>query len=437
MAALGLLIFTSGCSAAPAVYNVRELGAKADGTTKDTAAIQDALDRCAAGGGGTVLLPAGNYLTGSLQLKSNTNLQFQEGATLTGSLDAKDYPVTSIRFEGEFVPGHRALIWAEKADHIAITGNGMIQGPNVLGGLRRPRAPVIMEFVDCKGITLSDFSARYQRMWSIHILFSQNIVATNLNLRSTPNMANGDGFDIDSSRNVRIDHCDIDNGDDAIALKSGRGADAVADGRATENVQISNCKLGSRFAGVGIGTEMSAGVRNVRIEHCTFTRGDNAIFIKSRTGRSGVIENITGDDLTVTGTHNFLGIDLVTKGIVGTKPVAGPEGIPVARNIRFSNVKVQCMTLVDAGNIAPEKPLDGLTLSDISGTCERSISLANMVNVNLKNIQVSGYTRPFLATRNVSGTGLENAAPLAERPAQIRPATRRPTATTAPAAVPQ
>jgi len=405
---LVLSVFPLAAFAAGDALNVSSYGAVGDGKTKNTAAFQKALDQCSAQGGGDVVVPAGNFLIGSIRLGSKTTLRLSAGTTLTGSPDADDYPLIPLRFEGETVQGHRGLIFADGADHIGIEGPGTLQGDMVIGDLRRPRAPVMVEFENCSDITLKDFTDRYRRMWSVHLLFCKNVAVHGLTIRTIK--TNGDGIDVDSTTDIAIDHCDIDTGDDSISLKSGRGAAAAKLARPTKNVTITDCKLGSNFAGVGIGTEMSSGVSDVRIERCKFTRGDNAIYLKSRLGRGGYIENISADTLD-TSSKTCLGINLVNKGIVGTDPISGPDGIVVMRNIQLSNVTIHAGILVDGLSVPNEKPIDGLSLTNVTGTCKAGISLANVVHANLQNIHVTGYKGPLLVTRNVTGTGLEGAVP--------------------------
>lgn len=267
----------------------------------------------------------------------------------------------------------------------------------------------MVEFVGCRDIHLTDFTDTYRRMWSIHLLNCQNADISHLRIRTT--RPNSDGIDVDSTQHVRITDCDIDSGDDCVAIKSGRGLEAVQSYQPTTDVVISNCTMGSGFSAVGIGTEMSAGVSDIHIEHCTFTHGDCGIFIKARTGRGGYFRDISADDITATNLVRFLGIDLVTKGITGTEPVRGDAGIPEANNISVTNVKVsKCGILVDGTHVSPKKLLDGLTLSNWTGESGRGIRLANMTNVTLDNIQVSVAREPKLAIRNVTGTGLADAA---------------------------
>jgi hypothetical protein len=410
---LCLIQITHGAAVAqpaqpPPTLNVRDFGAAADGKTMDTAAFQKALDACP-GAGGTVIVPAGKYRIGSIQLHSGATLVLQKNAVVTGSPDPNDYPLVPVRFEGAMVRGHRALLYAQDAQDVSILGPGTLAGDNKIGNLRDPRGPVMVELVNCRNVILDGFTDRYRRLWSVHLLFCHNVVARNLTIRSI--LSNGDGIDVDSSTHVLIENCDIDTGDDCISLKSGRGISAVRLARPTEDVVISNCSLATDFAGVGIGSEMSGGIRNVRIENCNFTAGVNAIYIKGRIGRGGFIENVTGENFNVA-TRIFLGLNLRDAGIIGSDPVYGLGGIPHARNIAFSNVKVDVLTLVDGARVPPGKFIDGLSLSNITGTCRRAITLANAVNVNLSDIHVTGYTGAFLTTRNVTGTGLEGAVAL-------------------------
>jgi polygalacturonase len=405
----GILLWQAGCrgvSSAP--LNVRAFGAAGDGVTKATAAFQKALDACAAAGGGEVVVPAGNYLIGSIELKSLTTLRLEREAHLLGSPDLEDYPVIKVRWEGRWIDGHRALICAQNATNVGMVGPGRISGNPALGGRQMPRRPVLIEPINCTGVRFEDFSTEHRSMWSIHPTYCEKVVARNLTIRTTG--GNGDGIDVDSCRQVRIEHCDIDTGDDCIAIKSGRGMEGYRLARPTEDVLISDCTLGdSIFACIGIGSETSGGIRNVRIERCKFTHAKTyAIYIKSRPGRGAFIEDISARDLDVaTAPGGFLRLNLLSSGIQDPEPVPGDEGIPAARNFRFSGIKVNCGTLVEAISISPVKPVDGFSLVDVGGTCKKAIALANMRNVELREIRVIGYEGPLLLHTNVQGIGLE------------------------------
>jgi hypothetical protein len=243
--------------------------------------------------------------------------------------------------------------------------------------------------------------------WAAHPTYCAGVEITNINIRG-----GRDGIDIDSSKNIRIEDCDIDTGDDSISIKSGRGMDGARLGKPTEDVLISNCTLHCRrFACLGIGSETSGGVRNVRIEHCKLSAPRTcAIYIKSRIGRAGVDENITGGDLDVS-EGGFLRVNLVSAGNTNTAddPVAGPAGIPEGRNFKFSDIRVAGGTLADVTQIAAEKPLQSLILENISGACARGIFLQHVNNAVLRGIHVTVATGALLATNDVTGTGLDSA----------------------------
>jgi polygalacturonase len=418
---LVLAIAQSAFSQATAPINVRDRGALGDGKTKDTSAFQSALDD-AGKTGGEVFVPAGNYLIGSIELKSNTKLSLDNGATLTGSPDLVDYPIVKARWEGVWVDAHRGLIYASNAQNIAISGPGKIIGNPKLGGREMPRRPVVIEPVNCSNILLQDFSTEQTRMWTIHPTLCSNIVARGLTIRSQT--GNGDGIDLDSCTNACVEYCDIDTGDDCIALKSGRGLEAFQEAMPTQNVLISHCKLGdSIFACIGVGSETSGGVRDVHIEDCKFTHAKTySIYIKSHIGRGAFIEDISGTDLDVeSATRGFLRINLISSGLIGEDPVPGQRGIPVGANFSFSNVTVaKCKSLVDGFEISAMKPLTGLTLSNISGTTEKGITLYNMKNVAISGVDVTVTKGPLLSTANTTGSGLDKAEPY-EPPATTAP----------------
>ena len=407
--------------------NVRDFGAKADGTSLDTAAFQEALDRCAALGGGEVLIPAGDYRLGAIQLRSHTTLRFEQGATLHGAPDMDAYPVTQVRWEGKWIPGHTALIYAIDAQNIAVVGPGKILGVEALGGRPRKdsplRHPALLEFLRCDGLHLEGFSTQYKSMWSIHPTCSQNITIKGLTIRSTG--GNGDGIDIDSCQHVLISGCDISTGDDCISLKSGRGAEAFTMLQTTEDVTIEDCTFAdSIFACIGIGSETSGGIRNVHVRNCKFTGAKtHAVYIKSRPGRGAFIEDLTFDGLDVSNcTLGFLRLNMANSGLQDQDPVPGTDGIPTARNWRFTNVTVHDVPhLVTATELDPRKPLDGLVLENFRGTCQQGIALANTRRAVLRDIHVTCAEGPLLSIYNVQGTGLAGAQPLPEpkAPAEV------------------
>lgn len=417
------------------VLNVKENGATGDGTTKDTLALQQTIERCSFLGGGEVVVPAGDYLAGALSLLSGVTLRLEAGATLHGSPDMTDYPFTQVRWEGHWMKGYSAFINATDANDIAIVGPGKILASSAIKGrLERPsgyRLPALLEFVNCKNIRVENCDTEQTGMWSIHPVYCENVSFKNVIVRS-----GADGIDVDSCRHVVIDGCDFDTTDDCISLKSGRGIEGNTIARPTEDVTITNCTFKDKvWACIGIGSETSGGIRNVHVSHCKcLGAGTFAIYIKSRPGRGAFIEDIYMNDLEVSGAKlGFLRFNILNSG-VEDKPnlVPGDAGIPTIRNFHFSNIKVTDEpVLVDGVGIDPKKPLEGFSLTNVTGTCgtmppagERPrgfsdkipamIALANIHHAVLSgiNVKVTDYKGPMLATSNVTGSGLAGAVKL-------------------------
>jgi hypothetical protein len=254
-------------------------------------------------------------------------------------------------------------------------------------------------------------------MWSLHPTNCENISIKGLTIRSTG--GNGDGIDVDSCKHVRIDRCDISSGDDCISLKSGRGSEGYALLQTTEDVQITNCTFAdSIFACIGIGSETSGGIRNVRIEKCRFVHANTfAFYIKTHVGRGAFIEDIVANDLEIEGAKDgFLRLNITGSGLQDQFPVPGLEGIPTTKNFHFSNIRVKdCPVLVEGTAVPPEKPLEGFSLRNITGSAGKGIYLANVKKAEIKDIHITGYAGPLLNTYNVTGTGLEEATTM-ERP---------------------
>jgi polygalacturonase len=439
-------------------FSVRDFGAKGDGTTKDTAAFQRALDTCAVSGGGEVIVPAGSYLIGSIQLGYHTTLRLEKGSTLSGSPDIADYPMIDVRWEGRWQPGHRGLIYAANVEQIGIVGPGTIAGAKLLlyggdadvpapanpppgapPGFRRvpgagtngpdgSRNPVVIEMISCNDVLWDGFTVTQGGNWATHPTYCNNVVIRHVNISG-----NRDGIDVDSCKNVRIEDSKINTGDDSISLKSGRGMDGARLGRACEDILITRCDLTDRsFACLGVGSEVSGGVRNVRIEHCKLNAPRSfAIYIKTRIGRAGDNRNISGDDLDLVA-GSFLRINLTRGGNSSTAddPVPGLLGYPTGENFSFSNVRVTAGTLLQADEISAKKPLQGLTLSNVTGTAKKGMTIANATGVHLSGIAVTGFEGPLLGTVNVTGTGLEGAvaipAPIDPPPGNARGGQQRP-----------
>jgi polygalacturonase len=422
--------------------NVRDLGATGDGKTIDTLALQQALDRCSALNGGEVFVPAGDYLTGALILRSNTTLRLEAGASLLGSPDIADYPMTQVRWEGRWIKGYGAFISAQDAENVNIIGKGRIiatseikgrvrhaDGSPIVSG-RPPagsapapevptnvarqdiiRNPALMEFTRCKNVLVQDVFTQGNDMWSTHPVYCENVAFRNVAIHGL-----ADGIDVDSCKHVIIDGCAFETRYDCISLKSGRGMEGNVIGIPCDDIRISNCTFNDAiWACIGIGSETSGGIRKVVVEHCTFLGAHtHAIYVKSRPGRGAFLEDITMTDLDVSNARlGFLRINTLKSGLQDPAPLPGLDGIPTVRNFTFSDIRVTDVpVLVQADEIHPDKPLDGFVLTNLTGTCQKGIVLANMKNVVLRKIEVTGFAGPLISIDHVTGSGLAGAAPL-------------------------
>jgi polygalacturonase len=304
------------------------------------------------------------------------------------------------------------MISSNDAENIGIVGPGKIVGsPAVRGRVNREtkmRLPALLEFVNCRNVRVENCYTENFGMWSIHPTYCEDVSFRNVTVKS-----GADGIDVDSCRNVTIDGCDFDTTDDCISLKSGRGAEGYTILRPTEDVRISNCSFRDKvFACIGIGSETSGGIRNVHVDSCKcLSAGTYAIYIKSRPGRGAFIENIYMNNLEVSGAkQGFLRFNILNSGIADEYLVPGDEGIPTIRNFEFRNIKVTDEpVLVDGTAIHPHKPLNGFVLENVTGTCGKGISLANVTDARIANVNVTGFQGPLLSIHNVTGKGLQGA----------------------------
>lgn len=332
-------------------FNIVDYGAVGDGKTMNTDAIAKAISACANAGGGKVVIPAGIWLTGPIQLQSNINLHVARGALVIFSPNRMDYPLIETWYEGR--PEYRCMspIFGENLENIAITGEGVFDGSGEVwrpvkkfkltamqwkellasGGVvdqkgstwwpsaaamngadeieilrksTKPPAreeyeklrdflrPVLLQLSRCNKILLDGPTFQNSPAWNLHPLMSENITIRNVTVRNPWYSQNGDGLDLESCRNVAVYNCYFDVGDDAICLKSGRDEAGRQRGMPTENVQIYDCIVYHGHGGFVIGSEMSGGVRNIEVRDCTFIGTDTGLRFKSTRGRGGVVENI-------------------------------------------------------------------------------------------------------------------------------------------------
>ncbi len=403
--------------------SIRDFGAVGDGKTLDTAAIQKALNTVASDGGGEVLIPAGRYVSGSLVLKSHTTLHLEAGAVLQGSANPDNYPIVQARWEGIETNCHQALISADHAEDIAITGAGIIEGNPAVGRLRNPRGVPVIELTECENVRVEGVTLKSTRMWTLHPTYCDDVRVSGVTFDTAG--ANSDGIDPDSCRRVVIDDCTFSTGDDNIAIKSGKGQEGVRIGRPSEDILITNCTFIKGYTSIAFGSELSGGIRRVHISHCTFRQGRAALQLKSRSGRAGYLEDITADHLVV-GSEPML--EIIGNYSFNPDPqgVPGVKGLTQFSRIRITDVSIHSKNLLHIDGPVG-KPVNGVVISHVTGTCETGSVIQNIRNVDLSDVHLDGIAGPPYFTNNVTGTGLAGAVPLPKPKAPTNtPSARQP-----------
>ncbi|MCB5236438.1 glycoside hydrolase family 28 protein [Niallia alba] len=332
-------------------YIITEFGAKNDGDLC-TESIQEAIDKAYKNGGGRIVIPPGEFLTGALLLKDNIEIHLAAGAILKFSDRQEDYFVVTSRWEGVAREVYASCLYAENSCNIAITGFGTINGNgerwwhifrNEREKLLYPR-PKLISLDGCENISIKDVSLINSPSWTINPICSNNITIDNLTINNPKDSPNTDGIDPESCSNVRISNCHIDVGDDCIAIKA--GTEDTAERVACENITITNCTMVHGHGGVVLGSEMSGDIRNVTISNCIFQDTDRGIRLKSRRGRGGVVEDIRVDNIVMEGVicpfilnlYYFCGPKGKDKYVWDKHPYPVTVDTPMFRRIHFANI---------------------------------------------------------------------------------------------------
>jgi polygalacturonase len=370
---------SAGWTAMP--VNVRDFGACGDGESLDTARLQAAIDSCAKSGGGTVVVPPGNYVTGTLWMRSNITLHLESGAALLGSQNFDDFPLWKSVWEGpRAIPRRASLICGEDLENVSITGRGKIDGRGKPWWHKHwdegedAFRPFLFRVVNCRNVLVEGITFTNSPMWTVSPLACDNVTIRGITISNPPHSPNTDGINPDSCSNVRISDCHIDVGDDCITIKSGKEDDHRQTLKACENITITNCTLLHGHGGVVIGSEMSGCVRNVTISNCVFVGTDRGIRLKARRGRGGVVEDIRVNNLVMDGVLCPIVLNLFygcgawgEKKVMETAPYPVDEGTPRFRRLRFSNITARNVKLAAAYIMGlPEMFVEDVRLTDLS-----------------------------------------------------------------------
>lgn len=417
--------------------NIADFGAVADEKTLNTASFESAVSECANSGGGHVVIPAGTWLTGAIHLKSNIDLHLEKDAVILFSENPEDYlPVVFTRFEGMELMNYSPFIYANGCENISISGSGTLDGQGEIwlewkaiqkGDAQRLYAmadqevptserifakkgdalrPSFVEFVNCKNVRLSDFTLRNSPMWSIHPLYSENILISGIKIITTGH--NTDGIVIDSSKYVLVDNVDLETGDDSISIKSGVDKDGWRVNRPSENIVIKNSQMRKGHSSVTIGSEMSGGVKNIYIQNCAFQESGQGVRVKSMKGRGGYVENIWASNIQMAGIENAA-LQFDAKYDSSTN-IPSSDALPKIQNINVDNISVtevppKYLVKIDG---FPEQPIENINLSNIKSSSEKGIVINDTKKITLENISFSAKKKPFFQFNNVSELSMQD-----------------------------
>ena len=446
--------------------NISKFGAKGDGMTLNTKAINDAIKEVNQRGGGKVIIPEGTWLTGPIELLSNVNLYTERNALILFTGDFEAYPIIPTSFEGLETRRCQSPISARNAENIAITGYGIFDGNGdcwrpvkkekltasqwnklvksggvldeqeriwypTAGSLKGAMAckdfnvpegintdeewneirawlrPVLLNFVKSKRILLEGVTFKNSPSWCLHPLSCEDFTVNNIQVINPWYSQNGDALDLESCKNALILNSVFDAGDDAICIKSGKDENGRRRGEPCQNVIVKNNTVLHGHGGFVIGSEMSGGVRNVYVSGCSFVGTDVGLRFKSTRGRGGVVENIFIDNINMIDIPNdALTMDLyyAVNDFPETPIPDVNEETPVFRNIYISNVLCRGAGRAVYFNGLPEMPLKNIFIKNMTVTnAKKGIVINQASQVNMENIKVEDPEAPGIQIKNATG----------------------------------
>lgn len=422
--------------------DMRLAGADNSGKVSNSEIIKSVIDKLASKGGGTLFFPAGIYLTGPIEMKSNITIDTEAGAVLKFSDNFDEYlPFTEVRHEGVMMKSFRPLIYAYDSENITIKGEGTLDGSGklwwseffkVLTDLqkngkrevnryqkmfensndmkslydntnsdwhstleRRFFRPPFIHPIRCKRIKIEGVKIINSPFWTVNPEFCDNVTITGITIDNPPS-PNTDGINPESCKNVHISDCHISVGDDCVTIKSGRDLQGRTIGVPCENITITNCTMLSGHGGVVIGSEMSGGVRKVTISNCVFDGTDRGIRIKSTRGRGGYVEDVRVSNIVMSNIKEAFVFNLKYSDMP-QEPKS--ERTPEYRNISVSDVIVRnVQTPLNIVGLE-EAPITGIVLKNIQmeGAKGKSI-IKDCKDIVLDNVVVNGEKFQISAT---------------------------------------
>ena len=362
---LTLLIFVFLCTSflhVSAQYDVKTEGARGDGKTLETIAIQSAIDKAFMAGGGVVNITPGTYLTGTLILKDNVTLHLQAGAVLLGSPDYRDYTEIIQNFESRTNGLYTKyfMIFAEGVKNISITGRGTINGNGLKNFLNRDPQnlrPFMIRLVNCQDVTIRDVNLLESANWTLHLLGCSNVNVDGVKFESGQR-SNRDGLDIDCCRSVTVSNSRFSTGDDAIVMKA--TSDVLC-----QDITITNCIITTQASGIKTGTESNGGFRNITVSNCIIRDLPRHTGIDLAAVDGGMLQNVMISNIVMenVATPFFIRLGIRSRPY---KPGQYVNKIDDVKDITLSNISVL--------------------------NAQRPSSIMGLHNHKIKNVTVSNYT---------------------------------------------
>ncbi len=408
------------------VFNIVAAGAVANDVDRNSAAFAQAIEDCAAAGGGRVLTPPGRWVTGPIRLLSGVELHVAEGATIVFSTDPARYPLVATRWEGVELMNYAALVFADGERDVAITGRGVMDGQGAawwswssgpqfgwrpgLPDQRKARAslfslaergapvgervfgeghylrPMMVQFQNCSNVLVEGVTLRNSPCWTLHPVLCRNVIVRDVHM--VGHGPNTDGCNPESVDGMLIERCTFDSGDDCIAIKSGRNADGRRLARPTRNVLIQDCKMKDGHGGVVIGSEVSGGVSNIFVQRCHMDSPNlwYGLRFKNNALRGGVIEDIYCRDIEI----GQVSRAAITCDFNYEEGAAGAF-TPVLRNLRVERMRTRgAAQVLDLQGLA-KAPVADIVLSDcrFDGVTRPSV-VTHTRGLRLEQVRVNG-----------------------------------------------
>jgi polygalacturonase len=414
----------------PQIFDIRDYGAVPGGLTLNTDAFRQAVTDCHDKGGGTIRVPEGDWLTGPIHLQSNINLHLESGALVRFSTRFEDYlPVVFTRWEGVECFNYSPLIYAIDCENIAVTGEGTFDGQGqawwhwkqlqhpaakelyhaqsngisveerIFGSENAALRPQFLQTIRCRGVLFEGVTFINGPMWTMHPVYCHNVIVRDVTVKT--NGPNGDGLNPDSCRNVLVEGCSFDTGDDCIAINAGMNEDGWRVNIPCENIHIRNCTMSEGHGAISIGSGMSGGVRNLYAHDCHVTGGDQGIRLKSMRGRGGFIEQVYFENFQISGLR--MEAILLNMFYGASSAESTSQTPPAFRDIHIKNVTCKSAEAAIMVRGLPEQPIQRVILEDFDIKSRTGISCHEAIDLTLRNVSVQAQQEPLFDATNVWG----------------------------------